>query len=395
MKDAAARRKILILSSSTGSGHDQRARAISEWIERDFAAQAEVKVEQIIENGSRIGAFGVWFYNQIQQRAPALHHIYWPIVEWIMRAPRNRVELGRAYYRRLIEDYQPDLILSLHDSTNRGYFEDARSILGKGKVTCVTYCGEWSGGYGFSANWINFTSDLLVARTEDSRAFIEQQGFPRDRLAVFQNLLPPAAFEERERVVDREEARRNLGLEPSRLTLFLATGGYGANHHEKFLKALSGLENEIQLIIVCGRNEKVHRRLERWKKAHPHWKIALEAFSHRMPLYYRVSDFVVTRGGANSTAEALHFECPPFYDLIGSAMPQEMCTIRYLEGHGLTKRLEQAADLKRETRNLLNNPGHLDLIRSNLRQLHAPGHPREWLAGLLSRPPARIRDHAG
>ena len=70
--------KILVLTSSTGGGHDSRALALRLWAESDEAKsaglEAEVRIERPLENGSRLYGFGTWLYNAIQKTCPALHN---------------------------------------------------------------------------------------------------------------------------------------------------------------------------------------------------------------------------------------------------------------------------------------------------------------------------------
>ncbi|RME70481.1 MAG: glycosyltransferase, partial [Verrucomicrobia bacterium] len=120
----------------------------------------------MLEDSSRIARFGVWFYNFIQKHMPWMHHPYYLVVELLGLINRNGVSLGRKYYRQVVENFQPHLVFSVHDCLNRGYFQDARAILGEANVRCATYCSEFSGGYGYSRNWVDPTVDLYLSRTQ-------------------------------------------------------------------------------------------------------------------------------------------------------------------------------------------------------------------------------------
>ena len=51
------------------------------------------------------------------------------------------------------------------------YFQTARRILGADKVRCATYCGEFSGGFGYSINWVEPSADLYISRTATARDY--------------------------------------------------------------------------------------------------------------------------------------------------------------------------------------------------------------------------------
>ncbi len=337
--------RLLVLTSSTGSGHDMRARAFAAWVRR-LSPGVGVRIAHIIEDSSWLGSFGVWLYNFIQRLCPRLHHIYWHIVEVVAGTHHGKVSFGGKYYRRLISEYRPHVVVSFHDSTNRGYFEDARALLGAERVFCATYSGEWSGGYGFSRNWVNPTADLYGARTPEALQTALALGIPEARTRLVCKFLPPEAFVAPMETAERRALRASLeGLDEDRFTVFLATGGYGANHHERFLDALLPLCDRVQVFAVCGRNRRALKRLKAWKRAHPELALHFEGYSERMHHYLQVSDCVVTRGGANTTAEAIHFGCPVLFDTLGGDMPQERLTIAYLADKGAAAIVRKASDL--------------------------------------------------
>jgi len=331
----SARVRVLVLTSGTGSGHDMRARAFQTWAQEAYGERVEVRIEQLIENASLLGRFGVWLYNTIQRYAPFLHHIYWPIVELFTAAHSQRVTYGGGYYRRLLRDYRPHVVFSVHDSLNRGYFEDARRVLGAANVRCGTYCGEWSGGYGFSRNWVNPSADFYVARNHDSLQEALRLGMPAERCSVFTNFLPPRDFGKRmDAAAIRAFRQTELGLDPGRFTVLLSTGALGANNHFRFLDSLLGLGDRVQVVAVCGRDRRTYERLRQWDRDHPELHLYAECFSERMHLLIQAADAVVTRGGANTAAEALYFGRPLLFNPFGGIMPQEYCTVRYFTAKG-------------------------------------------------------------
>lgn len=377
--------RVLVLTSSTGSGHDMRAHAFSKWVRKCHRGSVEVRVEQVIENGSWLGHFGVWVYNTIHRHAPFLHNIFFFIVEAFILTHHRKVSFGGRYYRRLVAAFQPDLILSVHDSTNRGYFEDARRVLDK-PVRCVTYCGEYSGGYGFSRHWVNPSADHFIARTEEARKFAVRLGIRERQSSVYQRVLPPEAMESALSPDARHTLLRQLGLDPSRFTLFLATGGFGANHHRTFLKTLLPLCADLQVIVVCGRNQTVFEALCRWKLAHPALKVHLEGYSTSMSEYLQIAHAVVTRGGANTSTEALQFRCPMLYNSLGGLMPQERCTVRYFLEKEAAALIRCPRDLPEILRGWLDFGPEYQRLCRNLESLRREESPEDFVRAVFGGP---------
>jgi processive 1,2-diacylglycerol beta-glucosyltransferase len=373
------RHRILVLTSSTGSGHDMRARAFAQWMAR-LHPEAVVQIEQIIENASLLGRFGVWLYNLIHRLAPSLHNLYFFIVELVILTQSRTVTFGGTYYRRLLREFHPTHLLSVHDSTNRGYFEDARRILGP-SVKCITYCGEFSGGFGYSINWINPSCDLFVARTPKALDYAVKKGIRRSHATVFHKLLPPEAFAPPLSADEIEATRRSLGLDPHRFTLFLTTGGFGANHHLRYLASLSGLIGSIQVIVICGRNARVLKAVQ-GSLARSGLQGYAEGFSSRIAEFLQISDAVLTRGGANTTMEALHYKCPILYDGLGGLMPQERCTWRYFRDQG-AHLLRHPHDLPGVIDQWLRQPNTYQTLKDTLARLNPDESPPDFIERLL------------
>lgn len=379
----APQQRWLILTSSTGSGHDMRAYALEEWAKRIYGDRVLVEVYHALEKGSALGRFGVWLYNQIQRWWPGLHNIYWFVAEVFGELNRYGVGIGLASWHEKLERFLPQLIISVHDSLNRGYFASAKKFLGDDFVKCVTYCGEWDGGFGFSRNWITSAADRIIVRQPEVKAYLKRKGLSDERVGVFCNLLHPKDFETR---LDGAEQIRfrveELGLEAERFTVFFATGALGADRHLGFLEALLPFAERVQIILVCGRNPQTLYGVRKWAEDHPEMRMHIEGFSSRVHQLMQVSDCLLTRGGANTMAEALFFECPVLFHTHKGIMPQERCTLRFLLRHRIGVRVYSPRDLAGAVRGWLDAPDEHAKVRARMRRLRAADHPEELLAEL-------------
>ena len=185
--------RILVLTSSTGGGHDARAVAFAEWCFQLYRHDVDVQIEQMLEKSSVINRSGVNLYNWIQRRSPWMHKVFYTVIEGLSFLNRRSVVFGRAFYLQVLEEYRPHLVLSVHDCLNRGYFQLARKVLRADQVRCATYCGEFSGGWGYSRNWIEPSVDLHFSRTPTARDFAVKNGIPVERARVRGYLMRPRA----------------------------------------------------------------------------------------------------------------------------------------------------------------------------------------------------------
>jgi processive 1,2-diacylglycerol beta-glucosyltransferase len=377
--------RILVLTSSTGGGHDARAAAFVRWIKRLHGWSIDVRVESMLEDSSAINRFGVRLYNFIQKHAPWLHHPYYLIIELLAFLNRRGVSLGRRYYRQVIENFQPHLVFSVHDCLNRGYFQEVRTILGARNVRCATYCSEFSGGYGYSQNWIEPSVDLYISRTQTAADYAVKLGMPPERIVVRGHLMDPRVYGE---ILDTEKRRtfrvENLGLDPDKFTVFLATGGVGANNHFALLPVLLKYADTHQVIVVCGRNHKAFVRVNEWRKSHPQLRCHLEGYCSTMHLLVQASDVIVTRGGTTTCAKALHYRTPIILNGFGGVMPQERLTAKFFTQDRASVVISGADDLDRLLARWRAEPAEFEAMRQRFIGLRYDDDPTVVVGELVA-----------
>ncbi len=376
--------RILVLTSSTGGGHDARAEAFAEWCFELYRHDVDVRIEQMLEKSSFINRLGVNFYNHIQASAPWIHKLFYAVVELQSLLNQKTVTLGRAYYVEVLREYRPHLVLSVHDCLNRGYFQLARAELGADRVRCATYCGEFSGGWGYSRNWIEPTVDLYFSRTATAQDYALKRGIAPEKARVRGYLMRPKAHLE---VVPPEDRARfledRLGLRPDLFTVFLATGGNGANNHFDLLPALVSRADRCQAIVICGRNKEAYNEMVHWRSQHPEFNCYLEGYSEIVHLLMQVSDVIVTRGGTTTCAKALHFRCPIIFNAFGGIMPQEELTWKYLRNGAASDKVESGADFERIIGAWLSDPAVYGRVRENFLRLRSEEDPTVLIAELV------------
>jgi len=376
--------RILVLTSSTGGGHDARAQAFAEWCFQLYRYDVDVRIEQMLEGSSRVYRGGVNFYNWIQRRSPWVHKAFYTIVEGLSFLNQRTVTFGRLYYERVLREYRPHLIFSVHDCLNRGYFQLARKMLGAANVRCATYCGEFSGGWGYSRNWVEPTVDLYFSRTPTAGDFALKIGLPRGRARVRGHLMQPRAYLE---TLSPEERRRYreklLGLHRDRFTVFLATGANGANNHFDLLPALVRHADRVQAIVICGRNHQTYNELVHWRAQHPEFSCFIDSFSDVMHLLMQASDAIVTRGGTTTCANALHFRCPIIFNGFGGIMPQERLTVKFFRNGAGAEVVSNGAHFRDLIDRWMGEPGAYPRALANFLQLRYEEDPTVLIQELV------------
>src|SRR5581483_9647183 len=111
-------------------------------------------------------------------------------------------------------------------------------------------------------------------------------------LPVDLRFRPPAPGE-------KHALRRRFGLEEARFTVLVMGGAAGVGGLMNQVRVLSEEAHQWQVIAVCGKNEKVRRRLDEEEFATP---TLVLGFVDNMPELMRACDVVVTKAGPGAIA---------------------------------------------------------------------------------------------
>ncbi|MEM6885564.1 MAG: UDP-N-acetylglucosamine--LPS N-acetylglucosamine transferase [Verrucomicrobiota bacterium] len=365
--------KVLILSSSTGSGHNMRANALSVWAEKEKPGDWEVKIHYPLETGHRLYAVGVETYNVIQRNAPWAHHLYFNYLELAaMHRNPDRI-LNADAFMETIRNEKPDLIVSVHGHTNHGFFELARRALPDHPPVCVTYCGEIFGGYGLCKHWINPLADHFIgAVPEICEAAIRDHNMPEEKTHCGGFLLRPPFYhpplnesEQRQFILDE------LKLDPDQFTLLLSTGDAGANNHVQFLNALEAASLPIQVIALCGRNQETFEKITGWSTGARERKVSVTPLAYRKDMHRLMQSVsaIVARPGTGATCESILSCCPIIHNGMGGIMPQEWITVKYCRSHGISHTIKSPQALVEKVKFFLDQPETLSTIKSKMSKI--------------------------
>jgi 1,2-diacylglycerol 3-beta-galactosyltransferase len=319
---------ILILFSDTGGGHRAAAKALEQAINQLDPSAKVTKLDPLMgaESSPALVRRLAGLYSPIIQRSPAL---WGALYHGLNNRPAFAAVRGvfggriRRILTRAIQQLDPDLVLSVHPLLNHVSWQAIhRGGRPRGLVTVITDLVE------FHLGWMFRNADLTVVPTERARAECLAAGLPEDRvqllgLPVDLRFRPPAPGE-------KAALRRRFGLEQNRFTILVSGGGDGAGKLLTQVRALGRRGGDWQLIVVCGRNEKLRRRLARVDFQPP---ALILGFVDNMPDLMRAADLVVSKAGPGAIGEALATEVPI---LLTSYLPgQETPNVTFVTETGL------------------------------------------------------------
>ena len=238
----------------------------------------------------------------------------------LMRMLQGIIGLYHGKTVRLLERYwqglRPDLVASLVPHFNRALCESLRKAWpGKPFVTILTDIADYPPHF-----WIERQEQFLICGSERAVEQARELGHPAER--IFQTsgmILNPRFYNFSP--IEREAERIKNGLEAERMTGLVLFGGQGAR--KKMLEIdrhLSESRLHIQLILICGKNERLLRELRAQARGIPR---LLEGFTTNVPYYMQLADFFIGKPGPGSIAEAMAMGLPVIVERNAWTLPQE------------------------------------------------------------------------
>ena len=120
---------------------------------------------------------------------------------------------------------------------------------------------------------------------------------------------------------DQRAERRNRGLDPDLPTGLVLFGGQGSDAMIEIAERLDAEgPHNVQLIFICGRNEKLAAALRRRRSRMRNF---VEGFTSQIPFYMLLSDFFIGKPGPGSVSEAVAMRLPVIVERNAWTLPQE------------------------------------------------------------------------
>lgn len=217
----------------------------------------------------------------------------------------------KAFWRR----DAPDLAVSLIPNFNRPIFEALSRVSPKTKlITILTDFADYPPHF-----WMEKQAQFFVCGTDHSEKQALELGHPRSRVFRASGMiLHPRFYEEQN--LDIAAERTKLGLRPDLPTALLLFGGYGSITMARIAKRLDASGLPLQLILICGKNEKLSKTIAALNLRMPHF---IEGFTTQIPYYMNLSDFFIGKPGPGSISEAIQMGLPVIVTRNTLTLPQE------------------------------------------------------------------------
>ena len=224
---------------------------------------------------------------------------------------RSTVKLLEKHWR----ESKPDMVVSFIPHFNRAMCESlAKARPGVPFVTIITDIANYPPHF-----WIERQRQYIVCGSDKAMAQARGEGYTDDELFHASGMILNPRFYE-PRLADPVAERLKLGLKPDVPTAMVMFGGFGSKVMLEIADRLDASGLNLQLLYICGRNEKLAEALRAKPAKLPRF---VEGFTKNVNTYMQASDFFIGKPGPGSVSEALAMQLPVIVECNAWTLPQE------------------------------------------------------------------------
>ena len=361
---------IVFYFSDTGGGHRSAAEAIIEAVHIQYKEQVTTEMVDFFKDYAPPPFNRVGDMYPYMVKAPRLWGASFHATDGRAQArviTSTMWPLARQAAKALVRSHPADLIVTVHPFAN----SFALKALGNNRPPFINVVTDMVTTH---ALWYDKRADLILVPTETARQRALKYNMPDEKVRV---VGLPVADRYCQPMKRKSTLRKKLGWTLDKPIVLLVGGGEGMGPLGKTAREIDASGLDLGLVVVCGRNQKLKASLEAEKWENP---VRIYGFTRDMPDFMRASDFIVTKAGPGTVAEALNAELPI---ILYSKLPgQEDGNVTFVQEEGAGVWAPKPQDVVRALTRWISRPAERQKVIENCRRAGRPEAART-IAGII------------
>jgi processive 1,2-diacylglycerol beta-glucosyltransferase len=369
--------KVLILSASAGAGHLRAADAVEKAFVQAGAAR-EVRNIDVLDYTNKVfrHLYSKAYLDMVNTMPEVMGWLY-DHLDTPWKKERRRLMLDKLNTRPLVsmlKEYAPDIVVCTHFLPA----EILSWLKAKERLRCPQAIVVTD--FDVHAMWLCHHYEQYFVALDETRVHLEKLGIPAHKLTVSGIPIDPVFAQAK----DKREMRLKHGLAPDKTTILVSAGGFGVGKVEDLWTCLSEIQHEAQILVLCGRNEELRKKLDKLGgKQKDKMRVAIHniGYTTLMDELMSASDILLGKPGGLTTSEALAKGLA--FVIVNPIPGQEERNSDHLLEDGVTIRCNNLPVLAYKVDQLLNDRERFARMQANARRLGRPHAARDIVNKLL------------
>jgi len=292
-------KKVLFLFSDTGGGHRSAFQAIQDAMKIRYGDAVDFDAVDVLRECK-------WPLNKQPELYPRVVNtskFLWALVYHSFDGKRRTglarqliYRNNRRILRRIVAEHPADVVVCTHSVIGNPSFRAFLTLDERPPFLTVVTDLVTTPSF-----WYDPRVDYCFVPTESAYRRGLRLGMSPSQMQITGLPVNPHFINS---MTTKEAARAEFSFDPHLPAVLLVAGGEGMGTSQKMVEALDAEPLEAQLVVICGRNEKLKTRL-----VNRVWKNRNHIFgfvsNHReMPRIMAASDIIVTKAGPSTISEA-------------------------------------------------------------------------------------------
>jgi len=248
--------RVLILSASAGAGHVRAAEALEKAFSQSGAAREIRHIDVLNYTNKVFRHLYSKAYLDMVNRMPEVMGWLYDHLDKPWKNERRRLAFDKLNTRplvNLLKEYEPDIAICTHFLPS----EILSWLKAKARIACPQAIVVTD--FDVHAMWLCRHYEQYFVALDETRMHMEKLGIHPGKLTVSGIPIDPVFSASK----DKREMRIKHGLAPDKTTILVSAGGFGVGRVEDLSTCLSELQHEAQVVVLCGRNEELKKRLDK------------------------------------------------------------------------------------------------------------------------------------
>jgi 1,2-diacylglycerol 3-beta-galactosyltransferase len=367
---------IVFYFSDTGGGHRSAAEAIIEAMHLEYGESVTTEMVDFFKNYAPVPFNRAADMYPYMVKVPQLWNASFKVTDGRARVRFLTATLwpyARHAARALVSSHPADLIVTVHPLANTF----ALKALGSHRPPFVTVVTDMVSTH---ALWYDRRSDLILVPTEKARQrAIKNNHMPEEKVRV---VGMPVAERYCKPLGNKRALRKKLGWPVDKPIALFVGGGEGMGPLGTMARAVDESGLDIGLVVIAGRNQRLKANLESQTWENPTF---IYGFTRDMPNFMRAADFIITKAGPGTIAEACNAHLPI---ILYSRLPgQEDGNVTFVVEEGVGVWAPKPQDVVRTLTRWISRPKERQQVIENCQRVARPEASRNIarsIGGLLA-----------
>ncbi|MGZ5030552.1 MAG: MGDG synthase family glycosyltransferase [Methylobacter sp.] len=293
-----SKKRVLIMSVSAGMGHIKAAAALEKTFAADESVVEVINNDALQYTNKLFRDFYSTFYTSLVKSAPNFLGWWYKTSDepWRTDAMRHMIDrLNTKPLVRFIRDFDPHIIVCTHFMPAGIISHLIATEQLQAQLSIVVT------DFDFHAMWLSRAFHRYFVAINETKAYLQMLGMPTDRITVSGIPIDPVFG----KTIDRTRECVLLGLDPTKPILLLSAGALGVSPTDFILEQLLLLSHQAQILMVCGRDEELRRRIEKRVQNLHNRAVRVFGYTDEMHRLMKTADLFIGKPGGLTTAEAV------------------------------------------------------------------------------------------